>query len=219
MKMDIEQARLNMVQNQIRTWNVLDDKILNLLTLCPREIFVPSAFKDLAFADTQIPLGHGQVMLQPAVVGRILNAINLDTHDHVLEIGTGSGYLTALMAQLCRSVTSIEENKPLALQAQRNIQELGLRNVEIINGDTFTVLKGSKAFDVVVFTGSVGSLPRELINQTKYGGCLFAIVGYEPVMQACIFTRIKEEEWTKAILFETVVPPLKERFNVATFEF
>lgn len=217
--MDLESARINMVQKQIRSWNVHDQNILNLLTLCPRERFVPSNYQQLAFADIQIPLGHDQVMLQPSVIGRILIALDLEGTENILEIGTGSGYLTALLAQLGRSVTSIEINGALAKEASNRIQALGLNNVEIINGDAFTVLHGSKGFEIVVLTGSVQHLPRQLINQTKIGGFLFAIVGTEPVMQACIFTRIKEEEWSKTILFETVTPPLRESLNATTFEF
>jgi protein-L-isoaspartate(D-aspartate) O-methyltransferase len=217
--MDVEAARLNMVERQIRPWGVLDEKILKLLMTCPREKFVPEGYQQFAFADIQIPLGHDEVMLQPKVIGRILSALKLTGKQNVLEIGTGSGYLTALLAKLSRSVTSIEINSSLALQASKRLSGLGIFNAEVIHGNVLYTLKGGKAFDVVVITGSLIDLPIGITHKTKYGGSLFAIVGHEPAMQACIFTRINEEEWSKSILFETVIPPLKEIQNVTTFEF
>jgi protein-L-isoaspartate(D-aspartate) O-methyltransferase len=219
MKIDIEAARANMVQRQIRSWNVIDTRILTILSSCPREIFVPAEYKALAFAETEIPIDNHQIMLSPSMIGKILSALRLKGNEDILEIGTGSGYLTALLALAGHSVTSIEENKQLALQANKKIQALGLRNVEIIYGDAFVTLKGSKGFDTVVLNGSVSQLPKSILNQVKLGGCLFAVVGQEPVMQACIFTRIKEEEWLRSILFETMVPPLKDTFNASMFEF
>lgn len=217
--MDVNQRRINMVQNQVRTWNVLDEKILSLMTNCQREIFVPDSYQDFAYADMQIPLGYDQVMLEPMVVGRILNSLSLSGKERVLEIGTGSGYMTALLAQLAHHVTSIEIVKSLAIRAASKLSSLNIHNIEIIYGNAMQVLQSSKAFDVVVITGSVLYPPKLLINQTTIKGRLFAIVGRQPVMQACLFTRIKEDEWTKSTLFETVAPPLKEMQNACTFEF
>lgn len=216
---DPNQARSNMVQQQIRPWAVLDKHILRLLTTMPREKFVPTAYAELAFADTQIPLGHGQVMLQPALVGRILQSLQIKASETILEIGTGAGYLTALLAKSGRMVTSVELYKNLALQASNRLANLKIHNVEVLQGNALQILKGSKSFNVVVLTGSVEHLPKSLINQTKYGGRLFAIVGRKPIMQACIFTRMNEETWSKECLFETVVPPLEGIHNVAAFKF
>jgi len=217
--MNVETARYNMVHKQIKPCGVLDEKILDLIMHCPREKFVPDSYQQLAFAETQIPLGHGEVMLEPNMVGRILSSLNFTGKEHILEIGTGSGYLTALLAQLSRSVTSVELIKSLAVQASNRLAALGLANVEVIHGNALNVIQGGKLFDTVVLTGSLTDLPRSITHKTKYGGCLFAIIGIEPVMHACKFTRINEEEWSKTILFETVVPPLKDIQNVTTFEF
>lgn len=217
--MNIEEARLNMVERQIQSWGVLDRQLLKQLTLCPRENFVPEKYKSVAFADTQIPLGYGQYMLEPKIIGRILNALKLTGKEHVLEIGTGSGYLTYLLAKLSHRVTSLELIKPLALQANQHLQALGLANVEIISGNALNIIHENKLFDTVVITGSLTDLPRGLAYKIKYGGTLFAIIGSRPVMHAYIFTRIKRDEWSKTKLFETVVPPLEEVKNVSTFEF
>ena len=208
-----------MIERQIQAWGVLDEQLLNQLMSCPRERFIPENYKSLAFADIQIPLGHGQVMLEPKIIGRILNALKLTGKEHVLEIGTGSGYLTALLARLSLSVTSVERIESLALQASRRLADLGLANVEVICGNALHVLQGAKVFDVVVITGSLVDLPRGLAYKTKYGGTLFAIIGSKPIMHACIFTRINEDEWSKTLLFETVVPPLEDIENVTTFVF
>jgi protein-L-isoaspartate(D-aspartate) O-methyltransferase len=217
--MDFAVARLNMVKKQIQPWGVLDEQLLKLFMSCPRENFVPENYQALAYADTQIPLGHGQLMLEPKIIARSIAALKLTGKEHVLEIGTGSGYLTYLLAKLSRSVTSVELNKSLATQANHRLATLGILNTEIICGSALNVLQGAKAFDAVILTGSVTDLPRGLAYKTKYGGVLFAIICSRPVMHACIFTRINEDEWSKTNLFETVAPPLEEIKNAATFEF
>lgn len=217
--MDMDLARHNMVEQQIKPHGVLNPKIIQLLATMHRETFVPMAYQQIAYADTSVPLGNGRVLLPPSIIGRLLEALHFTGTEQVLEIGTGTGYLTALLAQLSQHVTSVEMLKPLALQANRNISELGIKNYEIIAGNALQVLKGSKAFDVIVLTGSIAYLPKTLCNHVKFGGKLFAVLGHEPIMQACILTRINEGEWTKTTLFETVVPPLKEIIDVTTFEF
>lgn len=217
--LDPKPARSNMVEQQIRPWHVLDAKILQLMEQVSREDFVPASYQQVAFADTQIPLGHGQFMLSPAFIGRILAELQIQPQNNVLEIGTGSGYLTFLIAKLARFVTSIELYQPLATQANSRLTNLKQRNFEIIHGNAVEVLRGGKSFDIVLITGSVQQLRKNIINQTKLGGKLFAVIGTKPIMQACIFTRINEETWSKNCLFETVTPPLEGIENVATFEF
>lgn len=217
--LDPKPARSNMVEQQIRPWHVLDEKVLQLMETINREDFVPSSYQAVAFADTSIPLGHDQFMLPPALIGRILAALAIQPSNNVLEIGTGSGYLTALIAKLARFVTSVELYQPLAAQAHKHLTDLKLRNLEILQGNAIEILRGGKAFDVVVLTGSVQQLPKNIINQTKIGGQLFAVIGSKPVMQACIFTRMNEGTWSKNCLFETVTPPLEGITNAATFEF
>lgn len=217
--MDMDLARHNMVEQQIKPHSVLNPKILHLLESLHRENFVPMAYQQIAYADTSVPLGNNRILLPPDIIGRLLEALRFNGSEQVLEIGTGTGYLTALLARLSQHVTSVEVLKPLALQANRNLLDLGIKNYEIITGNALEVLKGSKAFDVIVLTGSITYLPKRLSNHLKYGGKLFAVLGHDPIMQACIFTRINEGEWSKTTLFETVVPPLKEIIDVTTFEF
>ncbi len=217
--MNTDRERYNMVEQQIRPCGVLDKHLLDLFAHYPREIFVPDNYKSLAFAETQISLGNGQIMLEPSLVGRILSNLKLTGTEHVLEVGTGSGYLTGLIALLCRSLTSVEIIRPFAVQASNRLASLGFNNVEVMCGNATSILKSKQAFDVVVLTGSVPYLPMSLTNQTKCGGRLFAITGTAPIMHACIFTRINEGEWNKNWLFETVVPPLKDIEYVSTFEF
>lgn len=217
--MDMNLARHNMVEQQIKPLGVLNKHILRLFASIPREDFVPFAYQQIAYADAAIPLGNGRVMLSPGIIGQLLQALELNGTEQILEIGTGSGYLTALLAELGHHVTSIETLKPLAAQANRKLADLGLNNYEIITGNATTTLKGAKAFDVIVITSSIPYLPKAFCDHLKYGGRLFAVVGHAPAMHACIFTRINEEEWSRTTLFETVVPPLKEIINVTTFEF
>lgn len=217
--MDFSVARLNMVQQQIRACGVSDPNLLNLLTLCPRENFVPNNYQNVAFADTSIPLGNNEYMLPPIIVGKLLSALNIKKHERILEIGTGSGYVTVLLAQLGRSVTSIEINKNFALQAMHKVDSLGLRNVEIIQGDALKCLKGKKNFDVVILTGSVSILPESITRQVKVRGRVFAIVGSPPVMKACVYHRINDHEWSRKSFFETCITPLREIEHATTFEF
>lgn len=217
--MEMQIARYNMVEQQIKPLGVLNKHVLQLLLSCRREDFVPTAYQQIAYADTAIPLGNGRILLPPNIIGRLLQSLNFKGTEQILEVDTGCGYLTALLAQLGRHVTSIENLKPLAMQANKKLGALGLKNYELITGNASEVLRGSKAFDVIVLTGSVPYLPKLFSNHLKFGGRLFAVVGHGPVMHACIFTRINEGEWSKATLFETVIPPLKEIIDVTTFEF
>ncbi len=222
--MDSLALRHNMVDRQVRTWEVLDQKTLNLMLSVAREDFVPTNFAQLAYADSQIPLGFGEVMLEPKIIGRILQALNLTGKEDILEVGTGSGYLSALLSKVSRHVTTIEINKPLALQAASRFVTMGLNNIEILCGNVMDIIKGAKSFDVVVLTGSLPTLPAFIANQVRYAGQaatgkVFAVLGQAPIMHACLFTRIKEDEWAKTRLFETMLTPLKEIINVEQFDF
>ena len=207
--MDFNTARFNMVQQQIRTWNVLDLHILDLLGTTPREKFVPKPYQLLAFSDTSIPIGYNQVMLPPKLVGRILQSINLQPEETILEIGTGTGYMTALLSQLAQEVVSFEIIPALAKEARQNIKTLNLQNTLIEVGDGVNgYLNKHAPFDAIVLTGSLPFLPRILREQLAIQGRLFAVVGNGPAMSAMLLTRIDEEQWEEKCLFETEIPPL-----------
>ena len=198
--MNIEQARFNMVEQQIRPWNVLDLSVLELLSVVKREAFVPAAFKDLAFADMEIPLGHGQCMLAPRLEARLLQDLSVQPHESVLEIGTGSGYMAALLAHRAHKVTSLELNQDLVNNARANLRNAGVQNVEVKQADGATLTSADGNFDVIVLSGSVTEVPQALLQLLKIGGRLAGVVGNEPVMCATFVTR------TSATNFSTTQP-------------
>ena len=203
-----EQARQNMVENQVRTWEVLDARVLETLRSVRREDFVPAQHRALAFADLALPIGHGELMLKPVVEGRVLQALALTPGQRVLEIGTGSGFLTACMARLCASVTSVERHADLADAARTRLAAAQVRNVTIETADAVHDFHPDQPFDVVVAGGAVWALPERFRDWVKPGGRLFAFVGESPAMQATLYTRADTSHWTIASLFETDVPYL-----------
>lgn len=205
---NLELARTNMVENQVRTWDVLDPRVLDVLTRVPREDFVPERHRAIAFTDTELPLGHGEVMLKPVIEGRILQALALESGQQVLEIGTGSGFLTACIASLAGEVTSIEQHADFAASARAKLARAGLRRVRIEVADAFSGFDSRTRFDVVVLTGAVYALPDRVRQWVKPGGRLFAISGASPAMQALLHTRIDETHWQTDSLFETDIPYL-----------
>ena len=217
--MDFQTARLNMVQQQIRTWGVLDPKILELLSTLPREEFVPSAYKTLAFSDAAIPIGYDQVMLPPKIVGRMLQALTLSKQDSVLEVGTGTGYITALLSELTKRVLSLEIIPELAQVAQDKLNTLNLHNIDL------RVANGAKGwfqespYDVIAITGSLPVLPPQLREQLAVKGRLFVVVGAAPVMTAKLIIRQEAAEWSEQNLFETVIPSLLEAPQPELFRF
>jgi protein-L-isoaspartate(D-aspartate) O-methyltransferase len=217
--MDIEQARFNMVEQQIRPWEVLDPEVLDLMMTVRREAFVPEAYRSIAFADVQVPLAGGAKMWEPKVEARILQELALRKADRVLEIGTGSGFLAALFAARATEVVSIEIDRALAEQAKKNLAGAGICNVTVETGDGSKGFPAKAPFDVVVVTGSVPSIPAELLAQLKVGGRLAAIVGQAPLMQAQIVTRTAEDAFSTVTLFETVVDPLKSVKPASAFCF
>jgi protein-L-isoaspartate(D-aspartate) O-methyltransferase len=197
---DVQTARFNMIEQQIRPWNVLDLGVLALLASVRRDAFVPDAYKTLAYADLEIPLPAGQCMLAPRLEARLLQDLAIKKGDKVLEIGTGSGFLTALLAHQAASVLSLELSPELVAMAKSNLQKAGIGNAEVRQGDGAQGAAANGPFDVIVLGGSVADVPHELLQQLKLGGRLGAVVGDEPVMCATFVTR------TSATDFHTVQP-------------
>jgi protein-L-isoaspartate(D-aspartate) O-methyltransferase len=197
-----------MVEQQIRPWNVLDQRVLDLIATTPREDFVPSAYRSLAFSDTNIPLDCGQVMMTPKVEGRMLQALEVRPEDRALEIGTGSGFVTALLARSCREVTSLEIEPTLSEQAGVKLAALGVGNVKRVVADGVKGWPSAAPYDVIAVTGSVAQLDTCFQEQLARGGRLFVIVGEDPIMQALLVRRIDDGEWVSESLFETSLPPL-----------
>ena len=210
--MNLEQARHNMIEQQIRPWEVLDQRILELLAQVPREDFVPPRYRKLAFADLEIPLGHGEVMMQPRLEARLLQALDVHPDDRVLEIGTGSGYVTALLAHLGRQIISVELNSDLLEQANQRLASHGITNVTLSQGDGANGWSAGAPFDAILLTGSLPELPESFLKTLTIGGRLVAVVGNAPIMEAILVTRLGEHQWSEESLFETATPPLR---NVA----
>lgn len=206
--MNLEQARFNMIEQQIRPWNVLDDGVLELLAVVKREDFVPLAHKALAFMDMEIPLGQGQVMLAPRVEARMLQDAAVQKHEKVLEIGAGSGYMAALLAHRAQRVISLEINPELAQMARANLQKAGIHNVEVRQFDGSKGVSPDGPFDVIMLSGSVAEVPQALLAQLKVGGRLIGIVGEEPTMRLHIVTRISDAEFKTTTPWDTVAPRL-----------
>jgi protein-L-isoaspartate(D-aspartate) O-methyltransferase len=207
--MNIEQARFNMIEQQIRPWNVLDQDVLDLLVVVKREEFVPAACKNLAFVDTEIPLPGGEAMFTPKLEARLLQEVMLKKHENVLEIGTGSGYMAALLAHKGRHVTSIEISPELKAMAEKNLSQAGVTNVTVELGDGSTGWAKGAPYDVIVISGALEVLPEEFLAQIKVGGRIAVIEGTAPVMSANIITRVGEAAYDTVKVFETVVKPLK----------
>ncbi len=206
--MNIEQARFNMIEQQIRPWEVLDPAVLDLLFVVKREDFVPAAYRSLAFADMEIPLGHGQAMLAPKIEAKLLQELGVKKTDKVLEIGTGSGYMAALLAARAEHVVTVELVPELADMARRNLEQAGVANVTVETGDGAQGWSHRGPYDVIVLSGSVPALPGALLKQLRVGGRLAAIVGEAPVMEAQLVTCTAEGVYNTVNLFETVVPAL-----------
>jgi protein-L-isoaspartate(D-aspartate) O-methyltransferase len=205
--MNFETARAQMLGQQVRAWEVLDDRVLGAMRATPRELFVPESERELAFADTEIPLGHGQFMMAPKIEGRLLQALQIEPSHDVLEIGTGSGYLTGCLARLARNVTSADIFPDFVASAAGRLREHGLRNVDLSAADGL-MLAHTGQFDAIAVTGSVPSLTEHFVKMLKPYGRLFIVVGRAPVMEACLITQHPRGHRTRHDLFETVLTPL-----------
>jgi len=217
--MNLEQARYNMVEQQIRTWDVLDPRILELVARARREDYVPAAFRRLAFADMNIPLDHGQVMMQPKVEARLLQELEIEPGDKILEVGTGSGFLTSLLASLCKHVYSVDIFADFARATLEPLARHGHKNVTLEVGDAAPGWDRHAPYDVIVLTGSVPVLPEAFKASLAPGGRLFAVVGDSPVMEAIVITRSVNGSYAERSLFETDLPPLLNARAPAHFDF
>lgn len=217
--MDLEQARTNMVEQQIRPWEVIDQEVLDLLYVVPREEFVPPQYRSLAFSDIEIPIGEGERMWFPKIEAKVLQALGARKTDKVLEVGTGSGYFTALLAHRAAHVSSIEIKPTLAMFGRRNLQRQGLNNVTLETGDAAHGWAKYAPYDLIVLTGSTPLLPRALLEQLAPGGRLFAVVGEAPAMTARLYTWTAPGACSSVDLFETVVAPLVNCEQRSRFRF
>ncbi len=219
--MDLNQARFNMIEQQIRPWEVLDPQVLALLSAVHREDFVPLAQKALAFVDMEIPLGAApnQVMLAPRVQARLLQDLAVQKTDKVLDIGTGSGFMAALLAHQAEHVLSLEVDAALAAQAQANLQKAGISNVTVRHADGSQGAAADGPFDVIVLSGSVAEVPANLLQQLAVGGRLAAIVGDEPMMRTTLITRTSESSWTTTEPWDCNAPRLSGFAEPSRFKF
>ncbi len=200
-------AREQMIEQQVRAWDVLDERVLELLRKVPREHFVPPAQRAFAFADIEVPLPHGQHMLRPNVVGRLLQALELTGRERVLEIGSGSGFVTACLAAAAPQVQSVEIIPELAALARENLASLGIRNAQITAGDGLRP-DGRMRYGAIAVTASMPVYEKVFQAHLEIGGRLFVVVGEGPVMDARLVRRTSEDAWTTTSLFETVIDPL-----------
>jgi len=208
MAMNFDQARLNMVENQVRPWEVLDGRVLDVISRVHREDFVASTHRQLAFADLCLPLGHGEVMMKPVVEGRVLQALELLPTDHVLEIGTGSGFLTACLAGLAAQVTSVDIQRDFTEAAGKRLQNAAIANVTLVTGDAINDWQPTELFDALVVTGAVAAIPARWLTWLKPGARALVVRGQSPVQQATLLTHEGAGRYREEALFETDLPYL-----------
>ncbi len=219
MAMNFEQARTNMVENQVRPWEVLDGRVLDVIGRVRREDFVAPEHRQLAFADVCLPLGHGEVMMKPVVEGRVLQALALQSTDHVLEIGTGSGYLTACLATLAAQLTSVDIHADFTAAAAQRLRDAGIVNVSLVTGEAVNAWQPEQTFDVLVVTGAVAEIPARWLAWLKPSGRLLVVHGQSPVQRAALVTREGDERFREEALFETDLPYLIHAAPASRFIF
>ena len=217
--MNIEQARFNMIEQQIRPWEVLDPRVLDLLFVVKREDFVPAAHRNLAFADMELPLAAGQLMLAPKMEAKLLQELGIKKGDKVLEIGTGSGYMAALLAAHADHVVTVESRPELAEMARANLEQAGIANVSVEVGDGANGWAARGPYDAIVLSGAVPAIPASILKQLRVGGRLAAVVGTAPVMEAQLVTCTAEGVFNTVNLFETVIPSLDGFAATESFSF
>ena len=221
--MDYDKARYNMVEQQVRPWDVLDDRVLSVISEVPREAFAPDAYKKLAYADTSIPLGEYEgtkcCMLHPVVDGRLIQSLNITSDDIVLEVGTGSGYLTACLAKLARHVDSVDINPEMTALAEKNLAPFNLDNINLSTGDASKGWDQKRFYDAIAITASMPEVSESYRQSLKEGGRMFVVTGEAPVMKACLITRTGNDEWTTEELFETSIDCLINADEAEEFVF
>ncbi len=216
---NIDLARYNMIEQQIRPWDVLDPRVLEVIAETPRERFVPSEYFNMAFADTQIPLAHGQLMMEPKLEGRILQSLQIKPTDRILEIGTGSGYLTACLAKLGANVVSVDIFPEFCQQAQQQTAGLGLENIQFEVGDAAQGWNENGEFDVIVISASLPMQQPAFQESLTIGGRMFVVIGEGNLMDAELIRRLDQGEWTTESLFETHLPPMLNAKKPQAFVF
>jgi len=216
---NIELARFNMIAQQIRPAEVLDERVLETMTEIPREDFVPDHFRYLAFSDINVEIGHGEIMMKPIMEARLLQALKIKHTDNILEIGTGSGYFTALLAKLGSHVQSVEIEPEFLKPAQSKLLKHGITNITLVQGDASHGWKEGGPFDVIAITGSIPILPESFQQQLTVGGRMVVITGTSPVMETLLITRVAEDQWERQSLFETDFPALRNVEQPQAFVF
>jgi protein-L-isoaspartate(D-aspartate) O-methyltransferase len=217
--MNVEQARFNMIEQQIRPWDVLDTSVLALLSAVRREDFIPADHRAQAFMDLEIPLGQGRFLLPPRVEARMIQDLNLSKRDTVLLIGAATGYVAALLAHKAQRVIALEGDAALAAMARANLRNAAVNNAEVVQADGSAGFPGQAPYDAILLAGSVAQVPQGLLDQLKTGGRLLAIVGQEPVMQATLYTRVNDAQLNSEVLFDTVAPRLAGFIEPSHFKF
>lgn len=217
--MQIQTAPINMIKQQLRTREVLNDTILNLFTSIPRQSFVPEAMQNFAYSDMRIPLGNDQYMFTPEEEGVLLQALDLQGHETILEVGTGSGYLTALLSRLGKKIISIDYYEAFTAQAQKKLDAHGIDNVELYTGDASHGWLTQAPYDVVVLTGAIEKIPPTLELQVVPGGKLFAILGQSPIMAGVLALLDHQKQWHSRLLFETNTPAFIDPLQTKPFTF
>ncbi len=217
--MSTEQAQFNMVEQQIRPWEVLDQHVLDLMAATPRADYVPAAQRAMAFMDINIPLDHGAVMLQPKMEARLLQALEITKNDKILLVGTGTGHLASLLATLGKQVLAVDINSEFTAMAEKNLAAHHITNVTLVTGDAAAGWDTDQPYDVIFITGSLPVLPDSFRDTLAVGGRMVAIVGKAPVMEAKLIKRRNEHGWSETDLFETEIPALNNATPTDTFEF
>ena len=216
--MQTADAREQMIEQQVRAWDVLDERVLDVMRQVPRELFVPDGQRYRAYADAEVPLLHGQHMLRPSVVGRLLQGLLPQPHEQVLEIGAGTGFITACLRAMSARVRALEIYPELAESARRNLAALGVRDAEVLDGNALYFESGTR-FDAIAITASLPLYEARFQRMLTLGGRLFIVVGEAPIMDARLVTRTAEDNWSTQSLFETVIDPLVDAARPAQFTF
>jgi len=217
--MDYKQARFNMIEQQVRTWKVLDKKVLNMLSLTHRENYVPTSYKKLAYSDINIPLAHGQITMQPKMEARLIQELNINKQDKILEIGSGCGYLTAILSRFGKEVITLDIFNRFTLEVEDKLAKDGIKNAHLITADGVNGWPALAPYDVIVLTGSLARESETIEKQLKIGGRLFSIIGKHPIMEAFLVTKVANNQWHRESLFETYVPPLIGEQVINNFQF